>query len=135
MQTARASGERFNTDEPQKSSNAGSSFVLAIAWTAHNARLPRRTDGERPMKSLAFTGAILILVVPCIPADTPSSAKTHQVELNGHVFTLPSDFVIELAAGQSLVDRPIVADFDEGGRLYVADSSGSNEPVAVQVKK
>ncbi|MGH7170831.1 MAG: PVC-type heme-binding CxxCH protein, partial [Gemmataceae bacterium] len=41
----------------------------------------------------------------------------------------------ESAAGPSLIDRPIVADFDEEGRLYVADSSGSNEPTRVQVVK
>jgi putative membrane-bound dehydrogenase-like protein len=87
------------------------------------------------MKHLALANVILPLLVFCIPAAEPSSAKTHQVELNGHTFTLPSEFDIELAAGPPLVDRPIVADFDEEGRLYVADSSGSNEPVVVQVKK
>ena len=35
-------------------------------------------------------------------------------------------------AGPPLVDRPIVADFDEQGRLYVADSSGSNDNVKKQ---
>ena len=31
------------------------------------------------------------------------------------------------------VNRPIVADFDEEGRLYVADSSGSNDKVEKQL--
>ncbi|MDB5308161.1 MAG: Cytochrome c [Gemmataceae bacterium] len=66
--------------------------------------------------------------------DTPP-AGFHQVKLNGHTFTLPEGFTIELAAGPPLADRPIVAALDEKGRLYVCDSSGSNEPVAVQVKK
>ncbi len=87
------------------------------------------------MKRLALTSAVLAAAVTCIPAAVPSSATTHSVELNGHTFTLPSDFDIELAAGPPLIDRPIVADFDEEGRLYVADSSGSNEPTAVQVVK
>jgi len=87
------------------------------------------------MKRLALSGITLMLTLACVPADTPPTPKTYQVELNGHTFTLPSDFEIELAAGPTLVDRPIVADFDEEGRLYVADSSGSNEPVVVQVKK
>jgi putative membrane-bound dehydrogenase-like protein len=59
---------------------------------------------------------------------------THQVQLNGHTFTLPAGFEIELVAGPPLVDRPIVADFDEKGHLYVADSSGSNDKVEVQLK-
>jgi putative membrane-bound dehydrogenase-like protein len=87
------------------------------------------------MKRLALTGIALIVAIACIPADTPSNAKTHQVELNGHVFTLPSDFDIELIAGPPLIDRPISADFDEEGRLYVADSSGSSEPTGVQLAK
>jgi putative membrane-bound dehydrogenase-like protein len=65
-------------------------------------------------------------------ADAP---KTHQVRLNGHTFTLPVGFDIELAAAPPLVSRPISMDFDEQGRLYVTDSSGSNEPVQEQLKK
>ncbi len=87
------------------------------------------------MKSLTFTIVLLFVPAAFIPAERSPNSKTHQVELNGHVFTLPSEFDIELVAGPPLVDRPIVADFDEEGRLYVADSSGSNEPVVVQVKK
>jgi putative membrane-bound dehydrogenase-like protein len=60
-------------------------------------------------------------------------AEPHK--LNGHTFTLPAGFEIELVAGPPLVDRPIVADFDEQGRLYVADSSGSRDPVAKQLKE
>src|SRR5689334_3422363 len=49
-------------------------------------------------------------------------------------FTLPDGFEIELVAGPPLVDRPIVADFDEVGRLYVADSSGSNDKTEKQLQ-
>ena len=65
----------------------------------------------------------------------PDGPKTHRVGLNGHRFTLPAGFEIELVAGPPLVDRPIVADFDEQGRLYVADSSGTNENIAQQLVK
>ncbi|HCP39454.1 MAG TPA: hypothetical protein DIT98_16680, partial [Verrucomicrobiales bacterium] len=34
-----------------------------------------------------------------------------------HTFTLPEGFEIELVAGPPLVERPIVADFDDQGRL------------------
>src|SRR6266508_4618607 len=87
----------------------------------------------------------LILLAPGSPAsinaDGPDSTKAevakgyHHVKLNGHTFTLPDGFTIELAAGPPLADRPIVAALDEKGRLYVCDSSGSNEKVAEQVKK
>jgi putative membrane-bound dehydrogenase-like protein len=55
--------------------------------------------------------------------------------VNGHTFTVPGGLRVELAAGPPLVDRPVSADFDERGRLYVTDSSGSNEPVEVQRQK
>ena len=62
-------------------------------------------------------------------------AVAAEFELNGHKFTVPAGFVVEHVAGQPLVDRPISADFDERGRLYVTDSSGSNEHVDVQREK
>jgi putative membrane-bound dehydrogenase-like protein len=68
-------------------------------------------------------------------ARTPPPAGFHHVKLNGHTFTLPVGFTVELAAGPDLAARPIVADFDDKGRLYVCDSSGSNEKVEEQLKK
>jgi putative membrane-bound dehydrogenase-like protein len=86
------------------------------------------------MNRLALATVLLVGVVPLTVADAPP-AGTHQVQLNGHTFTLPAGFEVELVAGPPLVDRPIVADFDEQGRLYVADSSGSNDRVEQQLKQ
>src|ERR1700751_5389514 len=86
------------------------------------------------MKPLVLTTVILLFSASwLVLAQQP--VTVHQVQLNGHTFTLPAGFEIELAAGPPLVERPIVADFDERGRLYVADSSGSNDPVKVQLEK
>src|SRR6202035_2970325 len=60
-------------------------------------------------------------------------APAAEVALNGHVFTLPDGFEIELIASPPLVNRPITGAFDERGRLYVSDSSGSNDPVKKQL--
>lgn len=68
-------------------------------------------------------------------APSVEEPRTHTIKLNGHTFTLPVGFTVELAAGHDLVPRPITADFDDQGRLYVADSSGSNEKVAAQLEK
>jgi putative membrane-bound dehydrogenase-like protein len=90
------------------------------------------------MKRLALATILFSLTASWVPGDQrePTKApKTHQVKLNGQVFTLPVGFEIELAAGPDLVKRPIEADFDELGRLYVSDSSGSNENVQEQLKK
>ncbi|MGE5191897.1 MAG: hypothetical protein ACM3U2_05300 [Deltaproteobacteria bacterium] len=42
--------------------------------------------------------------------------------------TVPDGFEIEVAAGPPVVERPVMACFDERGRLFVVDSSGANEP-------
>src|SRR5947209_3634580 len=85
------------------------------------------------MKRLALI--MVVTVAAAAPAAEKAAPKTHQVSLNGHTFTLPEGFEVELVAGPPLVNRPIVADLDEDGRLYVADSSGSNDPVKVQLEK
>jgi putative membrane-bound dehydrogenase-like protein len=68
------------------------------------------------------------------PPPTIEPIATHVVPLDHHQFTLPAGFTIERVTTPELVARPITADFDEAGRLYVADSSGSNEKVAIQVE-
>ena len=60
-------------------------------------------------------------------------AETAQPAPGG--ISVPPGFEVELVAGPPLVNRPIVADFDERGRLYVADSSGSNAKVEAQLEE
>ncbi len=67
------------------------------------------------------------------PAERKLEPQRIEVQLNGHTFSLPEGFSIELVAGPPLVDRPISASFDEDGRLYVSDSSGTNDPSAKQL--
>jgi putative membrane-bound dehydrogenase-like protein len=83
--------------------------------------------------SIAIAATILATAAAVtVAADQPAIT---QVKLDGHTFTLPAGFTIERAAGSPLVDRPIVADLDERGRLYVADSSGSVEKIDIQLQK
>ena len=42
-------------------------------------------------------------------------------------------YEVEVAAGPPLVERPMIVDIDEQGRLYVAESSGSNDRVQQQL--
>lgn len=77
--------------------------------------------------------AILCVAGLCVSmASAQSNYET--VKLNGHTFTIPEGYSIELAAKTPIVDRPIVASFDEKRRLFVADSSGSNERPEIQLK-
>jgi putative membrane-bound dehydrogenase-like protein len=84
--------------------------------------------------TLVLGAGMVLLAAPGVFAGG-STRPMQQIKLNGHTFTLPAGFDIELVAGPPLVDRPITADFDEQGQLYVADSSGSNEKVDIQLKK
>ena len=50
-----------------------------------------------------------------------------------HGVKVPDGFEVELAAGPPLVERPMIVDMDDQGRLYVAESSGSNDDVQRQL--
>src|SRR5690348_2161974 len=78
-----------------------------------------------PFKWLVFSISVVI-TIPALAA---------QVQVNGRTFTVPDGFTVELVARPPLVDRPIIADFDEHGRLYVADSSGSSDKVQKQLEE
>lgn len=82
------------------------------------------------MRKSSFARTAAALIATCVGASL-NGAESH---LLNHTFTLPEGFEIELVAGPPLVERPMMADFDEQGRLYVADSSGSNDPVAKQLE-
>src|SRR4051812_292564 len=70
----------------------------------------------------------LVIVVLAAPRSQP------QTQPSAPSLSVPPGFVVERVAGPPLVNRPIVADFDDEGRLYVADSSGSNDKVDKQLE-
>ena len=76
--------------------------------------------------AVLHTGRMFQVCLFLILAMT-QSANAGDVVLNGHTFSLQDGFEIEVVAAPPLVNRPITSDFDEQGRLYVADSSGSND--------
>ena len=78
---------------------------------------------------------VCLMLATCASGECGSLASAGETDLNGFRFTLPDGFEIELVAGPGLVNRPICADFDEQGRLYIGDSSGSNENVKIQLQK
>jgi putative membrane-bound dehydrogenase-like protein len=62
------------------------------------------------------------------------SAPAAQFKIGNQTFTVPDGFEVERVAASPLVDRPIYGSFDEHGRLYVVDSSGSNDKPDQQLK-
>ncbi len=90
--------------------------------------MPRRTlRNLLGMRYIPFASFLAFLVARTAPGG--------ETKLNGHTFTLRDGFVVEMVAGPPLVDRPIVADFDEEGRLFVADSAGTNDKVEKQLQE
>ncbi|MEO7300065.1 MAG: PVC-type heme-binding CxxCH protein [Verrucomicrobiota bacterium] len=75
---------------------------------------------------LTFAVTILLLVNKFRAAD---------FKFGSQILTVPDGYEVELVSNTNLVQRPVSMDFDEQGRLYVTDSSGSNEPVAEQLEK
>ena len=78
------------------------------------------------------------LTIACVPFNLllvlPSILMSADVRIGVHAFSLPDEFTVELIAEPPLVERPIAGAFDERGRLYVSESSGTNDNVQEQLK-
>ncbi len=109
-----------------------------IAACTFRLRAKRGTSARAPWarvlghNSLALFAPRLLTLL--LALALPAAARAGEVRFPGHTMTVPDGFDVELVAGPPLVDRPIVGDFDERGRLYVAESSGANDRMDVLVK-
>ena len=84
---------------------------------------------KSPITSAVLAGGLVAAILA-----SPVSWSAHETAtLTEPDLTVPAGFQVERVAGPPLVDRPIVADFDDEGRLYVADSSGSNDRTEKQL--
>src|SRR5262245_35622385 len=79
-----------------------------------------------------FTLGLGLAVTACA---WPLAIATPEASLPATSLVVPAGFEIKLVAGPPLVNRPIEADFDEQGRLYVTDSSGSSDKVEKQLEE
>src|ERR1041385_7000705 len=70
---------------------------------------------------------LLTSILVALVAGVGPQLHSAEFKIDGYTFSLPDGFTLEKVAGPPLVNRPISADFDEQGRLYVTDSSGSND--------
>lgn len=68
-----------------------------------------------------------------VVAMSAAAVVAGEIQFDGKTFRVPEGFTMERVAGRPLVDRPIEADFDEKGGLYVTDSSGTNDKVEKQL--
>src|SRR5215467_15346412 len=68
-------------------------------------------------------------------ACSPAPVSAAQFKFPNQTLTVPDGFEVEPVARSPLVDRPISGSFDEQGRLYLTDSSGSNEKPDKQLEE
>jgi hypothetical protein len=103
-------------------------MTISADRPAHSV-LPR-TPADRRLRPRLVPSVLAALA---LAATGPAIAG--EIRLGEHTFTIPDGFEIELVCGPPLVDRPISADFDEEGRLYVTDSSGFSGRGPEQLEK
>jgi putative membrane-bound dehydrogenase-like protein len=86
-------------------------------------------------QSLCLRNCRLAVSSLLLAAASSGALEAGELKLDGRTLNVPAGFTIERIAGAPLVDRPITAAFDEQGRLYIADSSGSNDNVKKQLEE
>src|SRR2546429_5168999 len=63
------------------------------------------------------------------------ATQAAQFKFPNQTLTVPDGFEVERVGAPPEVDRPIYGSFDEQGRLYVVDSSGSNDKPDKQLEQ
>ena len=79
-------------------------------------------------------GLLTVIGLLYASGSTLLAADLEKVSLPPHTFSLPKGFTLKPVAAPPLVQRPIHMYFDEGGALYVTDSSGNSAKAPVQLK-
>jgi len=71
-------------------------------------------------------GFVAATLVAAVLALTPRATAPPEPPTEASAFQLPPGFVIEKVAAPPLVEHPMMACFDERGRLFIAESAGQN---------
>lgn len=70
-----------------------------------------------------FSIAFLVVMTPSLAMSTEPSSS---IKTERGTIRVPDGFTIECVAGPPLVGHPMLANFDERGRLFIAESAGKN---------
>ncbi len=87
--------------------------------------------GRSVSRLLSSLGLFLACATACLAAEGANDVSTGGERAGAEktgiaAISVPPGFTVELVAGAPLVERPMLASFDDRGRLYVADSAGVN---------
>ena len=78
---------------------------------------------------------LFFILGACTESPGDETETQTEFEFDGQILTVPAGFKVERIAGPPLVDRPMEADFDDSGRLFVSDSSGFSGRAPEQYKR
>src|SRR5215203_3978746 len=79
------------------------------------------------MKKFFCSFALAVILV--------ASVRAAEFKFGQQILKVPDGYEVELVSNTNIVHRPVSMDFDEQGRLYVTDSSGSSEKGPTQYEK
>ncbi|MGA7501769.1 MAG: hypothetical protein WBX00_33980 [Isosphaeraceae bacterium] len=88
---------------------------------------------HRPVSEWKLMRLALFACMMTLIGSSLVPGRAGEFKLGDRTLKVPAGFTIEPVAGPPLVDRPITVAFDERGRLYISDSSGSNDNVQKQL--
>ncbi len=77
------------------------------------------------MKRLSLPFSLRLQIVVAATALLPLSARADE-PFRAPTLTVPPGYTVELAAAPPLVQHPMMAGFDDRGRLFVAEAAGEN---------
>src|SRR5438046_480434 len=105
-------------------------LLRQFLWPLHSPPVPcpfpfdcLRFITEYPVLFKRWIIRPFALLLTVLPAPAGFAADD---EFQPPPILVPDGFVVELVAKPPLVERPMLASFDDRGRIYVADSAGVN---------
>jgi putative membrane-bound dehydrogenase-like protein len=94
--------------------------------------IPTTRRGGTLLLVLALSAGWFLL--PPLRSERPAAGPNQGNGRKGPPFKVPPGFVVEKVAAWPLVEHPMMACFDERGRLFIAEAAGKNLPFPVLVK-
>src|SRR5262245_9112907 len=94
----------------------------AQAFMVRNKLHTFRCKGERPLRMSTITPILAVVLLLGTSAERCGGAEKAPASR----FQVAAGLVVEQVAGPELVKYPLFACFDDKGRLYVAEGTGTN---------
>ena len=93
------------------------------------------TPTTRPRKRKRLTRPRALITTTLLLGALPLAAQDKGIVFAPPPFTVADGFEISLAAAPPLVSYPMMACFDDRGRLYIAESDGRNLTTRAEIEK